>query len=570
MSQQAEDEQIMKRNRLPKHCGERPHGVGDNSTLVNYSGDVAMMTKKNRSEVYKILSLATATLSSQTILQNLLLDIWDKYKSFAQNHHIELDMAEDVISRVLFWLPHRSSSSSSSSSIRETTDSQHGSFVKLSSSPSSSYWREVIYGFLSLHRLVLNLALQEQQQQQSSSILRPSTSSSGYGMTVQSLDEPSVPAVGIRIALTVVQSILPSVLAIAEVTIALKSEDENRLGEDDSIHFLQRKVQRTTRMKLYIEQFRFVLRMYLLCNYWKQQQQQQLDNNSRDDKLVQQSSNGNPQSPSSSGRSYRRIVDEVVGYSSLSSSPAFVGIMMDGGVYYADQDSQQSQQQQQGISWDAAEALARREVYVGRRTGWRQSNDNNSQQLDVDTSQEDSPSGSQPMLSLSRMCLPSFIRSRSFQIKVAEFLHVVRPVIWAWCEAQYPLATLDVSSSERSRQDRRRLWQAWILSLGTDIASIQLLETANNNYHHRYRRHSHERSRVNHTNEDYMYEINRRKMALLLYGLRCPMWNIVTSPKLLDGGISAILQRLPLVGGLLDTAVWDWVMYYKWLALEDG
>ena len=74
-------------------------------------------------------------------------------------------------------------------------------------------------------------------------------------------------------------------------------------------------------------------------------------------------------------------------------------------------------------------------------------------------------------------------------------------------------------------------------------------------------------------NEDYMYEIHRRKVALLLYLLRCPVWNTVTSPLLLDddGGMTTVvLRRMPVVGHLLETVLYDWVMYYKWLALEEG
>lgn len=461
-------------------------------------------------------------------------EIWNMYKAFARQYHAQVDVADDLISRILFWLPHRAPSSSlSPSSLEAATDD--GGVDKINPS-TSSYWREVIYGLLSLHRLVLSLAL----QQPSSTTMTESLS--GYGMTIQTRDRPCVPAVPVRIALTVIQSILPSVLAIAGAFVTTSERRELHEQGQSKIAMLSPMyccIKRTTRVRLYIEQCRFVLRMYLLCNYWNQQQQEQKLSSSQ--------------------------------FQSLSPS-SFGGIMIDGGLFHADPISVQ-----QGMPWEQADAVARREAYVGRRTGWRQNKTNMS---------NDDLSCGEPASKISSRILsvPSFLRRKSFQIKLAEVLHVSRPMLWAWFENLYPLATLDsatlpLSSKNSSempspsqsevlisagRVARRRLLQAWALCLGIDIASISmLLGTIKKNHRRR-------RSCGSITNDDYIYEINRRKMALLLYGLRCPLWNTVTSPVLLDRTASAWLQRIPLVGRLLDTALWDWVMYYKWLALEEG
>jgi hypothetical protein len=65
-------------------------------------------------------------------------------------------------------------------------------------------------------------------------------------------------------------------------------------------------------------------------------------------------------------------------------------------------------------------------------------------------------------------------------------------------------------------------------------------------------------------------ELRRRRMRLFLYVLRSPVWSQVTEP-VLEGSSRGILQRIPLVGGLAETALWDWILYYKhpFVAEED-
>ena len=549
--------------------------------------------------------------------QHLSVDgLWTRYRSFARQNYIQLDIADDVVSRILFWLPHhhhqeQQPSTTSFSSSRTGGEKKQGtaasniidSVSSSSSSSSSPYWREVMYGLLSLHRLMLSLALQ-QEPHSSTDNSKSRLSSGGYGMTVRTQDEPCIPAVKVRILLTVIQSILPSILAVAEATVGRQRRQEqpsnkdqggDNNGDHSSLHLpssssriLTRRVVRMTRVKLYIEQLRLFLRMYLLCNYWKQQEQQQQRTSGVED----------DRSPSSS--------------SSSSSSAPFLGILMDAGIYYAtDQEGSDQQQNQQEMSWEEADAIARREAYVGQRTGWRQYQNSNAGGDDDKLNRCHILSPRPNLLSRMWRVQSSFLSiSESSKVKLAEVLHVARPVIWAWFESKYCLATLDcddeaslvVSSPSSSntgnrtrssstsklsnsvRRDRRGLLRAWILCLGMDVLSTRMLQKTSTSVTAETRKGTNSRisrsrrttttarEKTKNQNEDYMYEIHRRKMALFLYLLRCPVWNTFTSPILLDdGGVAtAVFRRIPVVGRLLETALYDWVMYYKWLALEEG
>ena len=59
-----------------------------------------------------------------------------------------------------------------------------------------------------------------------------------------------------------------------------------------------------------------------------------------------------------------------------------------------------------------------------------------------------------------------------------------------------------------------------------------------------------DRSLTNEEIDQLQEELRNRKMRLLLYALRSPIWSEATAP-LLDGVSRHVLQRIPLIGSLM-------------------
>ena len=108
------------------------HDVGDDDPLVhhenlNYQRSLPMV--ENSSERRK----------------HLLLDIlrrWGtSYRDFVRKNQMTLELCDEAVSRILFWAPH-------------ATDEEEVY-------SSADRIREVLYGFLSLHRMAMDLAFQD-------------------------------------------------------------------------------------------------------------------------------------------------------------------------------------------------------------------------------------------------------------------------------------------------------------------------------------------------------------------------------------------------------------------------
>ena len=121
----------------------------------------------------------------------------------------------------------------------------------------------------------------------------------------------------------------------------------------------------------------------------------------------------------------------------------------------------------------------------------------------------------------------------------------------------------------RAREDRSGgggLLRGWLLCLAMDVLSLRLLAAATDDdaaTADRARRLP--RRTVNSNNDDNPWrsaEVRRRKLRLLLYLLRSPVWEHQTRPAL-EGVSSGVLRKVPLLGPLLDTVLWDWVLYYQ-------
>lgn len=139
--------------------------------------------------------------------------LWDSYRAHVQRHQVSLQLLDDVLTRIIFWTP------PSSHDLSQRT----------------TRWREVMYGLISLHRLVMDLAVTQDEVVNS------------YGTTLQPTAPPAVHATAMRILLTVTHNLMPTVLELA-----------------------RSHPQRQTECRLWLERIKFVLRLALLTSYWNQ------------------------------------------------------------------------------------------------------------------------------------------------------------------------------------------------------------------------------------------------------------------------------------------------------------
>jgi Peroxisomal membrane protein (Pex16) len=184
------------------------------------------------------------------------------------------------------------------------------------------------------------------------------------------------------------------------------------------------------------------------------------------------------------------------------------GIMLAGGIYQPMRDSM-------GISADELLAIQRKRAYRGRRTGIAISPD--------PISDRTSTGSMSPMPWI-----------------LGEFLYSARPLVWSGAEARHAHSLQQSGLQLESNQ----LMKSWLITFAMDIVSLGLLS--------RESRSGNPLSRE---------EWNRRRMKLLLYLLRAPLWTHATSPTL--ERISTIAQNVPLFGRIFDSYLWDWILYWK-------
>ncbi len=450
-----------------------------------------------------------------------------------------LDVLDDTLSKLLFWLPHNAEDQIEGDN--ETAEHIRG----------DAAWREVGYGILSLHRLSMDLALDDCDDDDDTDkceiAFHKRLRKNHYGMSIRTKDAPTIAASGARICLTVIHSLMPSLISLmmlrARRNRNIHSKNNNNNNNNNNTEDI---VVAASKARLVLEQAKFLLRMYLLVHYWKQQH---------------------------SKKNTETNADEA---------PDF-GIMLGGGMYHSDRA-----QESIGIPWDHARALQRRRNYVGERTGWKTSQSGSSSSgLVPDFASRFLSQLFGTSTTTSSCTRYLFDRNyRNAKTVLAEFLYSARPLLWAWLEsrqhASIAMANQDynhwtngiskspglVLSNSNETTKRRRppsLLNGWLLCLAMDMLSIRLLE----HQHHRrktglpnYYTATAAAAAAGGNDPFAEHELKRRKMRLLLYVLRSPVWNNQTLP-LLEGASQKILRKLPILGNLMETVLWDWILYYQ-------
>jgi hypothetical protein len=143
-------------------------------------------------------------------------------------------------------------------------------------------------------------------------------------------------------------------------------------------------------------------------------------------------------------------------------------------------------------------SLRRRENYVGKRTGRRV---------------------------VSSMPMTKRTLYSPWPFLLGELWHLYRPLHWANIEYQRFPNKID-----------------FFTSFGLDIFSICLLEYFNNS-------------------DRNLEELKRRKMKLLLYLLRSPIYDGSTAPFVIY--VSKLAGRIPMFGSLFESFILDWLSYWK-------
>eukprot|EP00536_Pseudo-nitzschia_multiseries_P010317 jgi/Psemu1/289030/fgenesh1_pg.309_\ len=445
--------------------------------------------------------------------------LWKNYRETVHRHHHSLDLAENVLSRLLFWMPHiGTESGEENETVTQTvTQTEHA-------------WREAGYGILSLHRLAMHLALEHEKDEDDNHNHNHNHNhnKNAYGTSIRTRDPPTIAATSVRIALTAIYSALPALMSLSVLRVSRvraldrdgdRSRDDGTLATADAA---------TARARLLVEQIKFLLRMYLLVSYWRQQHTATDPTGKAwvgDDKYDANADGDNDSDNDN---------DSDAG-SAKSHGTADCGILLEGGLYRVEE----SIDNRPGLPWDRARALQRRRTYVGERTGWT-------------------------------------------------LLYALRPLLWAWIESRHHRSRLLPGTGRKPKHNYKynykyeynydsnsnawhkqmgKLWRGWIMCLFLDVLSLRLLEGTERSAPSRSSSAKHRslRSAANTANTVNPYtrdEIQRRKMRLLLYAMRSPVWSGTTLPAL-EKVSRTVLSRIPILGGLAETVLWDWVLYYQ-------
>ena len=181
--------------------------------------------------------------------------LWDSYRDAVHNNRLVLDILDETLSKLLFWIPHSDTAAETEASSVASNDESFGTTTSMDAA-----WREIGYGILSLHRLSMDLALKDTNQGESEhNTLRQNH----YGMSIRTKNPPTMAATSARISLTVIHSLMPSLISL--VVLRTKSQHRHNHNNTNSIAAAAAKA------RLVLEQAKFVLRMALLVNYWRQQ-----------------------------------------------------------------------------------------------------------------------------------------------------------------------------------------------------------------------------------------------------------------------------------------------------------
>ena len=187
-----------------------------------------------------------------------------------------------------------------------------------------------------------------------------------------------------------------------------------------------------------------------------------------------------------------------------------IGVLLNGGIFHP----------VQAPTADQEAARLERRNYVGRRTGRRLGDHERKISRRLGGEEEHFWN----------------CRFNKMPMILGELLYILRPIVTADADSR----GLNVVSKK-----------AWLLTLAMDLLSLQCMRHA-----------SIEGNSLTKT------ELRRRRMRLLLYLLRAPIWEQKTRPAL--DWLDSSLHRVPLFGTLISNYIWECVYFWRIYGAEEG
>jgi Peroxisomal membrane protein (Pex16) len=496
--------------------------------------------------------------------------VWQAYKEWVYRHESKLHWMDEIVSRLLWWLPVGGGGASGAGDDDDAETNLHH--------PSRRWPREVLWGLLQLHRLFVDLALEEKYQQNGRL-----AHSNGTTLRLQhqqhGLDDDIVTIMTsqhrIRVGLDIIQSLWPVALELAAATTTIATTNII-ISSNNSMNSTNHRLsimRRQAAVALVLERARFILKLYFLLRYWKQWSKQQ-----------QQQQQQQQDATTTSSRMPHAVLP---------------GILQMGGLLTSAASSSHS-----APNLEQEQARLERANYVGRRTGRRVVGAS----LAVPPLVTEEASADSLVFGWTRRIKSLLLLASSnlfsnnnkstkmmTRLVIGELLYIFRPLFWAqaqWdgynhehCVRQVagaastaagvdnPILIDDTTSRVSSTSLQSWQWKAWLISLGMDVASLMSLSnmatasatptiTSRDPTRRRLRHHH----RSGNSNPATVQEWNRRRLRLLLYLLRSPVWEVYTERRITD----RISRHVPLVGNLLAAYLQDWLYYWKVYRAEEG
>ena len=488
-----------------------------NSRYAPTTGSITPITTHGNRRLQQLQPSSSSSSSSSSW--------WTRYQQYVQKHQSMIYLYDDIISRLLFfgWS-------------HPPTSPPNGSTI--GSRSTRIRWREVLYGCIELHRIIVQIAI-------TSSF--PSDKFSLFGTTMEIDDNTAdkksdnhavFSTTHLRLFLTILQSIYP---LSQEMIRTFSTVSSNHDDINNNSNFWAIISYRQALVRRYLEWARFVSRITLLIRYWKRTLELQYRNSS----------------------------------TSIITSPNIVipGLMQNGGSLYNNNthyDSYYDKPHPPSVYRSCDEEECRRRErnhqYIGKRTGRRivsiidhQSHTSNTIQHPSSIPQRNVIHS---LLQKQFSALKSSTTIRFLRIIMGELLYICRPVVQVESEVRIFRAGCNNTTSTLHNRYRSSQFQNWALCLGMDILSLISLDTTTQAHVGNHRQPPF------YTNPASVHELQRRRMRLWLYLLRSPIWEMYT-----EGTIqrcSDIIHRFPLLGGLLRNYIYDYVYYWKFFRAEEG
>jgi hypothetical protein len=476
-----------------------------------------------------------------------ILSWWKRYEQFVQKHQSILYLYDDIISRCFVLFAPNSNHTNSG-------DDDVGSVV--------IQWREVLYGCMELHRIMIQMAVTTFSLSDHPTTTTTPMKMNEYGPTTSTVtglspEERIVTTTHLRFVLTIIQSIYPllqEMIRTFSIMSLSSNRNRNQIHNSAIISYRQAIVRRC------IEWLRFVIRFTLLFRHWKCILKSQYST------LITNSTTNNSNS-----------MDR---HNSTAFVPVLLpGVMPNGGSWsypthcdpYYDPIASVTTQTMDKYEQEC-QRIERNHQYIGKRTGRRIVSTTRYPSRHVSSPQPQTASCTtkyREIYALLLLRLSTLMKSRtarSLRIIIGELLYICRPVVQIETEVRiYREHRYGITTTEQnSHSNDHRLLRSWVLCLGMDILSLFALSTIRNEQN------VHQESQPSRfvPNATSLREIQRRRVRLWLYLLRSPLWEMY-----IEGTIrrcSDVLCRLPLLGGLLRNYIYDYIYYWKFYRAEEG